>query len=79
MKRPGGAALVKLPCIRCKKSFSPGGFFEVLYCDEGIYFFCSEYCRDNVTSDVVLLKESKNLNQSSAGERNKPQENNPRL
>ena len=79
MKRLGGVAMIKLPCIQCKKSFSPSDFFEVLYCDEGIYLLCSEYCRDKVISDVVLLKESKNLNQSSAEERNKPQENNPRL
>jgi hypothetical protein len=58
--------MMKLPCIQCKKSFSPGDFYEVLYCDEGIYFFCSEYCKDNWASDVALLSESENLQQSSA-------------
>jgi hypothetical protein len=57
---------MRLPCIQCKKSFSPSDFFEVLYCDEGIYFFCSGYCRDNWASDVALLSESENLQQSSA-------------
>jgi hypothetical protein len=66
MKRLGGVAMMKLPCIQCKKTFSPGDFFEVLYCDEGIYFFCSEDCKDNWASDVALLSESENLQQSSA-------------
>jgi hypothetical protein len=66
MKRLGSVAMIKLPCIQCKKSFSPSDFFEVLYCDEGIYFFCSAYCRDNWASDVALLSESENLQQSSA-------------
>jgi hypothetical protein len=66
MTRLGGVAMMKLPCIQCKKSFSPSDFFEVLHCDEGIYFFCSGYCRDNWASDVSLLSESENLQQSSA-------------
>jgi len=66
MKLLGGVAMMKLPCIQCKKSFSPSDFFEVLYCDEGIYFFCSAYCRDNWASDIAQLSESENLQQSSA-------------
>jgi hypothetical protein len=56
MKRLGGVAMIKLPC----------DFFEVLYCDEGIYFFCSAYCRDNWASDAALLSESENPQQSIA-------------
>ena len=66
MKRLEGAAMMKIPCIQCQKTFPLGYFFEVLYCDEGIYFFCSEYCRDNWASDVALSSESENLQQSTA-------------
>jgi len=66
MKRLGGVAMIKFPCIQCKKIFSAGDLFEVLYCDEGIYFLCSEYCKDNWASAIALLSESENLQQSSA-------------
>jgi hypothetical protein len=33
-----------LPCKQCKESFSPDEIFEFLYCDEGIYFFCTKEC-----------------------------------
>jgi hypothetical protein len=66
MKRLGGVAKMKLTCIQCEKSFSFGDSVEVLYCDEGIYFFCNEYCRDNWASEVALLSESEDLQQSSA-------------
>jgi hypothetical protein len=38
---------MKLPCMQCKETFLLGNFVEILYCDEGIYLFCSEECRDN--------------------------------
>jgi len=66
MKRLGGVAMMKLPCIQCKKTFFSDDLFEVLHCDEGIYFFCSGDCRDNWASDVALLSESENVQQSSA-------------
>jgi hypothetical protein len=34
-----------LPCKQCKESFSPDEIFEFLYCDEGIYFFCTKECK----------------------------------
>ena len=57
---------MKLTCIQCEKSFSFCDSVEVLYSDEGIYFFCNEYCRDNWASEVALLSESEDLQQSSA-------------
>ena len=57
---------MKLKCIQCEKSFSFGDSVEVFYCDDGIYFFCNEYCRDNWASEVALLSESEELQQSSA-------------
>lgn len=57
---------MRLPCTGCKKSFSPGEFFELLYSDDGIYFFCSEECR-NVWASVIdhKKKECENLQQPS--------------
>jgi hypothetical protein len=66
MKLLGGIAMMKLPCIQCKKTFFSDDLFEVLHSEEGIYFFCSVDCRDNWASDVALLSESENLQQSSA-------------
>ena len=66
MKRLGGVGMMKLPCIQCIKTFFSGDPFEDPYCDEGIYPFCSEYCRDNWASDVALSSESENLQQSTA-------------
>ena len=57
---------MKLKCIQCEKSFSFGDSVEVFYCDEGVYFFCNEYCMDNWASEVALLSESEELQQSSA-------------
>jgi ribosomal protein L24E len=45
----------------CKESFSPGEFFELLYSDEGIYFFCSEECRNTWASPVTAENEPENL------------------
>lgn len=47
-----------LPCMQCKKSFPLNHLFEVLYCAEGIYFFCSKECSDKWTSPVAQQKES---------------------
>ena len=58
--------MMKLPCIQCKKTFSLSDFFEVLHSDEGLYFLCSEDCKDDWASDIALLSESDNLQQSSA-------------
>jgi len=33
--------------MQCKETFLLGNFVEILYCDEGIYLFCSEECREN--------------------------------
>jgi hypothetical protein len=66
MKRLGGFVMIKLPCIQCIKTLFSGNSFEALYYDEGIYPFCSEYCKDNWGSDVALLSESENLQQSTA-------------
>jgi hypothetical protein len=57
---------MKLKCIQCEKSFSLGDSVEVLYCDDEVYFFCDEYCMDNWASEVALLSESEELQQSSA-------------
>ena len=56
---------MKLPCIQCIKTFFSVDPFGALHYDEGIYPFCSEYCRDNWASDVALLSESENLQQST--------------
>ena len=66
MKRLGGLAMFKLPCIQCIKTLFSGNSFENQYNDEELYPFCSEYCRDNWASDVALLSESENLQQSTA-------------
>jgi hypothetical protein len=44
--------------MQCKKSFALNRLFEVLYCAEGIYFFCSKECSDKWTSTVAQQKES---------------------
>jgi len=35
-----------LLCIQCKQSLTLDETSELLYCDEGIYFFCSKACSD---------------------------------
>jgi ribosomal protein L24E len=48
---------MRLLCMCCKESFSPGDFFELLYSDDGIYFFCSEECRNKWVFPVTSEKE----------------------
>jgi endogenous inhibitor of DNA gyrase (YacG/DUF329 family) len=66
MKRLGGLTMIKLPCIQCIKILFSGNSFKALDYDEELYPFCSEYCRDNWASDVALLSEPENLQQSTA-------------
>jgi len=54
-----------LPCMQCKKSFPVEHVFEVLYCYEGIYFFCSEECSDKWPRPVSRQKEYEDQQQSS--------------
>ena len=56
---------MRLPCMWCKEAFSPGEFFELLYSDEGIYFFCSEECRNIWASPVTPENKPENLQQPS--------------
>jgi ribosomal protein L24E len=56
---------MRLPCMCCKESFSPGDFFELHYSDEGIYFFCSEECTNIWASAVIPENEAENLRQPS--------------
>jgi hypothetical protein len=53
-----------LPCMQCKKSFPVNHLFEILYCTEGIYFFCSKECSDQ-WAPVVQQKESEKQQQPS--------------
>ena len=41
-----GFSTMGLPCKQCEKSLPVDHIFEFLYCDEGIYFFCSKECSD---------------------------------
>jgi len=41
-----GFSTMGLPCKQCEKSLPVDDIFEFLYCDEGIYFFCSKECSD---------------------------------
>jgi hypothetical protein len=41
-----GFSTMGLPCKQCEKSMPVDDIFEFLYCDEGIYFFCSKECSD---------------------------------
>jgi len=54
-----------LPCKQCEKSFPVDHIFEFLYCDEGIYFFCSKECSDKWASLVAHTEESENKKQLS--------------
>ena len=54
-----------LPCMQCKKSFPVNHLFEVVYCAEGIYFFCSKKCSDQWASPVAQQKESEKQRQPS--------------
>ena len=54
-----------LPCMLCKKSFPVNHLFEVLYCAEGIYFFCSKECSDKWASPVAQQRESEKKQQPS--------------
>lgn len=57
---------MRLPCTWCKESFFQGELFELLYSDDGIYFFCSEEC-SNMWASIVAhkKKECENLQQPS--------------
>jgi len=55
-----------LPCKQCEKSFPVDHIFEFLYCDEGIYFFCSKECSDKWASIVAHKRESEDQEQLSA-------------
>jgi hypothetical protein len=48
-----------------KKAFPVDHILEVLYCYEGIYFFCSEECSDKWPLPVSQQKESEEQQQSS--------------
>jgi len=54
-----------LPCMQCKESFSQDDNFEFLYCDEGIYFFCSKECSDKWASVNGQKIDLENLQPSS--------------
>ena len=56
---------MRLSCMCCKESFSPGDFFELLYSDEGIYFLCSKECSDKWASHIAPENESESLAQPS--------------
>ena len=56
---------MSLPCMQCKESFPVDHLFEVLYCAEGIYFFCSKECSEKWISPFALKKEPDNQQQLS--------------
>jgi hypothetical protein len=54
-----------LPCMQCKESFPVDHLFEVVYCAEGIYFFCSKECSEKWVSPFAHKKEPENQRQLS--------------
>ena len=56
---------MELPCMQCREKFSSGDFLEILHCDEGVYFFCSQECRDKWTSPRVPVRGAESLQQDS--------------
>ncbi len=52
-----------LPCMKCNESFPPGHTFESAVYDEGVYFFCSEECKDEWVSVKAQESELENLQQ----------------
>jgi len=60
-----GFSTMGLPCMQCKESFSPDDIFEFLYCDEGIYFFCTKECSDKWVSVNAQEIDLENLQQPS--------------
>jgi hypothetical protein len=51
--------------MQCKESFPVDHLFEVLYCTEGIYFFCSKEFSEKWVSPFALKKEPENHQQLS--------------
>jgi hypothetical protein len=60
-----GFSTMGLPCMQCKESFPVNHLFEVLYCAEGIYFFCSKECSEKWVSPFAHKKEPENPQQLS--------------
>lgn len=56
---------MRLPCMCCKESFSQGDLLEIVYSDEGIYFFCSKECNEKWVSQIAPENESESLQQLS--------------
>jgi hypothetical protein len=51
--------------MQCKKSFPLDHLFEVLYCAEGIYFFCSKECSEKWVSPFAFGQEPEDQQQLS--------------
>ena len=61
-----GFSTMGLPCMQCNESFSPDEIFECLYCDEGIYFFCTKECSDKWMSVNAQELELENQQQATS-------------
>jgi hypothetical protein len=60
-----GFSTMSLPCMQCKESFPLDHLFEVLYCAEGIYFFCSKECSEKWVSPFAFGQEPEDQQQLS--------------
>ena len=61
-----GVFTVELPCMQCKQSLPYDQTSELLYCDEGIYFFCSKTCWDRWMSVNTSQIDPENKQQAAS-------------